>query len=98
MQMPDAVERGRADEEQMHQMAMVGDDGVHNFELQPNLVVRRRTTREAVAIDDGQRKLGRLEYFCNRRVVLRVGLPPYECGIEDRRDGDSGYRHRAPSS
>src|SRR5713101_1540641 len=98
MQMPDAVERGRVDEEQMHQVAMVGHDAVHDFELQPNLVVRRWANREALAIDDSQRKLGRFEYLCNRRIVLRVGVPPYQCEIEDRGDDDCGYRHRAPSA
>ena len=33
--MPDAVERRRAHEEQMHQMAVVRHDAVHNFESQP---------------------------------------------------------------
>ena len=82
----------------MHQMAVVGQDAIHNFVPQPGLIGWRRAKRETVTIDYGQLKLGRLEQRRNRRVVLRVGIPPRKCEIEERHDDYSHYRHRTPSA
>src|SRR5208282_5950450 len=98
MQMPYAVERGHAHEEQMHQMAVVGHDTIHNFEPKPILVRWRWANREAIAIDKSQRKLRRLEQLGNRRVILRVGVPPCKREIEDRRRDESHDRHCPPSA
>src|ERR1700735_5855887 len=58
MQMPDAIERGRAHEEQMHQGAVVGREAIHDSVLEPILVVRRRAYRKAIDVDESERELG----------------------------------------
>src|SRR5208283_5261333 len=98
MQMPDAIERGRAHEEQMHQVAVVGHDTVHDSVLEPILVGRRRAYLKAIAVDENERELGWLEQLGDGGVALGVGIPPRECEIENRRHDYSGYRHRTPSA
>src|SRR5580700_9622929 len=98
MQMPDAIERGRAHEEQMHQVTVVGYNAVHDSIMEPCFVGGRRAYLKAIAVDESERELWRLEQLGDGSVAPGVGIPPREGKIEDRRHDHRGYRHRAPSA